>query len=73
MDSYLKYTKWTPGAKYNITQDWSKNMGENKGKFMKAPKVTFTANIINSSKKRPGPTSYSLKAPIDHLPGYAKN
>ena len=44
-----------------------------KGKFLKAPKVTMTAGIMQKSKRKPGPTSYSMKAPMDIRKGYVKN
>ena len=61
MDSFLKITKGVPAAKYNITSDWSKNYStSNIGKFLKAPKVTFTANVLLENKKKPGPASYKI-------------
>ena len=51
--------------------DWSKKF-EDRGKFLKAPKVTFTAETFTKNKRKPGPTSYSMKAPMDHMKGCVK-
>jgi hypothetical protein len=39
-DKYVKLKSHVPAAKYNMTQDWTKNFGK-RGAFLKGPKVTY--------------------------------
>ena len=61
IDDFTKLTKVTPSAKYNMIPDWTKNF-DKRGKFLKAPKVTFTAGVIHENKRRPkpAPTAYKI-------------
>lgn len=73
MDDFLKYTKSTPAAKYNILDDWTKKFPGRTGKFLKAEKVTFTGDIMNKGKKfRPCPGYYKFKAPSEESKGVNK-
>lgn len=51
MDDYVKFTKWTPAAKYKINYfDWAIE-NKKKGAFLKQEKATFTEETMNKSKK----------------------
>lgn len=73
MDDFLKYTKQTPAAKYNVLYDWTKNFDPKTGKFKKSAKITFTGEIMNKAKKfKPCPGFYKFKSPSEEQKGIAK-
>jgi hypothetical protein len=70
MDDFLKHTKNTPAAKYNILDDWTKKFDPKNGKFLKSEKITFTGEVMNKGKKfKPCPGYYKLKAPSEETKG----
>lgn len=58
-DQYVKLKSGVPPAKYDLTQDWTKNF-EKRGKFLKGQKITYIESILIEGKKRPkpAPTTY---------------
>lgn len=73
MDEFLKITKPSPAAKYNILEDWTKKFDSKTGKFLKSEKLTFTGEVMRQSKRsRPCPGLYKFKAPSEEPIGFAK-
>jgi hypothetical protein len=73
MDDFLKYTKETPAAKYNVLDDWTKKFHPKAGKFLKTEKITFTGEVMNRGRKfKPCPGFYKFKSPSEESKGITK-
>ena len=62
IDAYSKSKAFIPGPKYETLIDWKTTL-QNKGKFTKSPRITYTQSIIAECKLRetPGPGAYYTK------------
>ena len=60
IDVYAKSKSFVPGPVYETVTDWKQSLKGYKGVFNKSPRVTFTENIIKTSKLKdqPGPGAY---------------
>lgn len=50
-----------PGPKYVQHSDWRQNIKGRTGKFMGAPRTTFTDEIMTYEKKKPAPSKFDNK------------
>lgn len=57
-DEHARSKSWVPGPKYLEQKNWKTNFKLNRGCFLKKPKRTFTAEIMEQQKKTVAPNAY---------------